>query len=131
MTEAVFNFETRGCDNFAAVAAATILYNVVDLPVGVLPITRVDPAKDQVTEEWTEGPGHGSRLLEYGIYKAKTPIYNPESTKGMPVSIQVVGKKWEEEKVLAMMHVVEGALGNDRGFGPGSWDESVRIKASA
>ena len=49
----------------------------------------------------------------------------------MPVSIQVVGKKWEDEKVLAMMRVVEGALGNDRGFGPGSWDENVRVKASA
>jgi len=120
-----------GCDNFAAVAAATILYNVVDLPVGVLPVTRVDPQKDQVTEEWTEEPGHGSRILEYGIYKAKKPIYNPESMKGMPVSIQVVGKKWEDEKVLAMMYVVEGALGNDRGFGPGSWDEDVKVKASA
>jgi Asp-tRNA(Asn)/Glu-tRNA(Gln) amidotransferase A subunit family amidase len=49
----------------------------------------------------------------------------------MPVSIQVVGRKWEDEKVLAMMNVVEEALGNDRGFGPGNWDESVEVKASA
>jgi amidase len=48
----------------------------------------------------------------------------------MPVSIQVVGRKWEDEKVLAMMNVVEEALGKDRGFGPGSWDESVKVKAS-
>jgi hypothetical protein len=46
----------------------------------------------------------------------------------MPVGIQVVGKKWEEEKVLAMMQVVDEALGKDRGFGPGSWDESIRMK---
>lgn len=43
--------------------------------------------------------------------------------KGMPVGIQVVGKKWEEENLLAMMHVVDNALGKARGFGPGSWDE--------
>jgi amidase len=46
----------------------------------------------------------------------------------MPVGIQVVGKKWEEEKVLAMMQVIDEALGKDRGFGPGSWDESIRVK---
>lgn len=49
----------------------------------------------------------------------------------MPVGIQLVGKKWEDEKVLAMMHVVEEALGKDRGFGPGSWDESVKVEKSA
>jgi Asp-tRNA(Asn)/Glu-tRNA(Gln) amidotransferase A subunit family amidase len=48
----------------------------------------------------------------------------------MPVSIQVVGKKWEDEKLLAMMHVVEEALGNDRRFGPGSWDECIKVKPS-
>lgn len=42
--------------------------------------------------------------------------------KGMPVNIQLVGKKWEEEKVLAMMEVVDTVLGKERGFGPGAWD---------
>ena len=92
------------------------------MPVGCLPVTRVDPAKDQLTEEWVKGPGLGSRLLEAGIYKGKAPVYNPEAMKGMPVNIQLVGKKWEEEKVLAMMEVVDTALGKERGFGPGSWD---------
>jgi Amidase len=111
--------------------AATCLYNVLDVPVGVLPVTRVNPAKDQLTEDWTTGPSRGSRIYEDGLYRSKTTIYNPEAMKGMPVGIQVVGKKWEDEKVLAMMHVVEGALGSDRGFGPGSWDKSpVKARAS-
>jgi len=119
----------RGCTNFNSLAAATILYNVLDHPVGVVPVTRVDPAKDKLPEEWLTGPSLGSRILESGIYKSKIPVYNPEATKGMPVSIQVVGKKWEDEKVLAMMHVVDSALGKGRGFGPGSWDECVKVKA--
>jgi hypothetical protein len=103
-------------------ATATILYNVLDMPVGCLPVTRVDPGKDQLTEEWEKGPGLGSRILESGIYRGKKPLYNPEATKGMPVNIQLVGKKWEEEKILAIMHVVDEALGKERGFGPGAWD---------
>ncbi|CAA7267413.1 unnamed protein product [Cyclocybe aegerita] len=115
-----------GCDNFSALAGATILYNVLDMPAGCLPVTRVDPSKDALTEEWTKGPGLGSPVLEAGIYRGKQPLYNPEATKGMPVGIQLVGKKWEEEKVLAMMSVVDEALGKDRGFGPGAWDAHMK-----
>ncbi|KAG6854260.1 hypothetical protein C0991_008953 [Blastosporella zonata] len=115
-----------GCDNFSALAAATILYNVLDHPAGCLPLTHVDPSKDQITPEWIAGAGHGSTYLENGIYHGKTPLYDPVQSAGMPVGIQVVGKKWEEEKVLAMMHVIDSALGKDRGFGPGSWGAEVK-----
>ncbi|PFH48628.1 hypothetical protein AMATHDRAFT_64920 [Amanita thiersii Skay4041] len=115
-----------GCDNYITLAAATILYNVLDCSVGVLPVTRVDPSKDGVTDEWINGPGHGSKLLELGVFTAKkAPLYNPETAKGMPVGIQVVGKRWDDEKVLGMMKVVDEALGGggvERGFGPGNWD---------
>ncbi|KAF5316046.1 hypothetical protein D9619_006208 [Psilocybe cf. subviscida] len=125
--QAVPQLPHGGCDNFSALAEATILYNVLDLPVGCLPVTRVDPAKDQLTEEWVTGPGLGSPLLEAGIYRGKKPIYNPEASKGMPVNIQIAGKKWEEEKLLKIMEVVDEALGKGRGFGPGSWDLHNRV----
>ncbi|KDR65722.1 hypothetical protein GALMADRAFT_260127 [Galerina marginata CBS 339.88] len=115
-----------GCDNFSALAAATILYNVIDMPVGCLPVTRVDPSKDQLTEEWNKEPGHGSPVMETGIYRGKKPLYDPDATKGMPINIQIVGKKWEEEKILAIMNVVDEALGKGRGFGPGAWDVHVQ-----
>jgi hypothetical protein len=110
-------------------AEATILYNVLDMPAGCLPVTRVDPAKDQLTDEWASGPGLGSRLIEAGIYRGKKPMYDPVAMQGMPVNIQVVGKKWEEEKVLAVMKVVDDALGRGRGFGPGAWDAYMSGKA--
>jgi hypothetical protein len=80
----------------------------------------VDPTKDQLTEDWVKGPGHGSSLLENGLYKGKKPMYEPGAMKGIPVGIQIAGRKWEDEKVLALMHVVDRALG-PRGFGPLSW----------
>lgn len=51
--------------------------------------------------------------------KARQGIYDVEKMKGLPVGIQIVGKKWEEEKVVGMMRVVDQALGR-RGFGAGS-----------
>ncbi|KAG5634768.1 hypothetical protein H0H81_000838 [Sphagnurus paluster] len=119
-----------GCDNFSGLAAATILYNILDHPAGCLPVTRVDPVKDQVTDEWKTGPGLGSRLLEAGLYAGKKPLYNPQEAAGMPVAVQIVGKKWEDEKVLAMMEVVDEALGKDRGFGPGSFHGGVKKVSS-
>lgn len=98
---------------------STVLYNVVDSPVGVVPVTRVDPAKDQLTEEWTkpDGPGAGSWVLDRSVYRAKNAVYDANAMAGLPVGVQIVGKKWEEEKVLAMMKIVDDALGA-RGFGP-------------
>jgi Asp-tRNA(Asn)/Glu-tRNA(Gln) amidotransferase A subunit family amidase len=117
----------RGCENFIALAAATVFFNVAESTVGAIPVTHVDPEKDKITEEWINGPGRGSVLLESGLFTWKNALYNPEEMKGMPVGIQIAGRKWEEEKLLAMMRVVDEALGKDRGFGPGSWD---RVKAS-
>jgi Asp-tRNA(Asn)/Glu-tRNA(Gln) amidotransferase A subunit family amidase len=37
-------------------------------------------------------------------------IYDSESMHGLPVGVQVVGRKLEEEKVLAGMKVVRAAL---------------------
>jgi len=111
----------RGCDNFSALAMGTLVYNVLDLPAGCLPVTRVNPSLDAVTEDWFQGPGHGSSLFENGIFKGQNALYNPESLAGMPVGLQVVCKKWEEEKLLQVMSLIDDILG-ERGFGPGAVD---------
>ncbi|KAF9530362.1 amidase [Crepidotus variabilis] len=116
-----------GCDNFIALAASTFVYNLLDLPVGCIPVTRVDAQKDVVLDEWWGGSDHGSPMMENGLFKGDKPLYKPESLHGMPVSIQIVGKKWEEEKLLGVMGVVDGVLG-ERGFGPGAWEISKEAK---
>lgn len=107
----------------ASLACHSFLYNLIDHPVGTIPVTRVDPVKDKLTEEWTEysvGGGHGSPVLEGMLYKGDKAIYNADKMACLPIGVQVVGKKWEEEKVIAMMKVVDHALG-ERSFGPGYW----------
>ena len=55
----------------SSLAGATILYNAVDSPVGCIPVTRVDPDIDQLTDEWVHGPGLGTKIIENQLYKGK------------------------------------------------------------
>ena len=119
----------RGCDNFSALALATMVYNVLDLPAGCLPVTRVNPSLDAVTEEWFQEGGHGSSLFENGVFKGEKRLYDPESLEGMPVCVQVVCKKWEEEKLLRVMSLIDETLG-ERGFGPGAVDRQAASKST-
>lgn len=107
--------------DLSALAIGTFLYNVVDLPCGVLPVTFVDPIKDVLSEEWKARKGEkGSSLFEGNVYGKK--VYDPAvgAMAGLPVGVQVVAASWEEEKLLKMMQVVDVALG-PRGFGPGEF----------
>ena len=118
-----------GCDRLAPIACATLVYNVIDSPVGVIPVTRVDPARDALSDEWRAAPGNGSKLLENELYGPKG-AYDVHAMEGLPVGVQIVGEAWGEEKVLAIMHVVDAALG-PRGFGPGSWAPSKQRGVAA
>jgi amidase len=107
-----------GCATLSPLAMATILYNIVDSSVGTVPVTRVDASKDELSEGWFKGPGRGSKLFEREVFEGKSPVYDPKKMANMPIGVQIVGKRWEDEKVIGMMHVVDQALG-PRGFGPG------------
>jgi len=119
LVQAVPSILHGGCATLSPLAAATILYNIVDSPVGIVPVTRVDPSKDQLNDAWFQGPGHGSKLYERELFEGKNPVYDPKKMENIPIGVQIVGKRWEEEKVIGMMYVVDQALG-PRGFGPGS-----------
>jgi Asp-tRNA(Asn)/Glu-tRNA(Gln) amidotransferase A subunit family amidase len=97
-----------------------VQYNVIDSPTGAVPITRVDPAQDSLPPDYL-ADSKGSAVLEHLVYGGKAPVYDPIKMEGVPVGIQVVGRRWEDEKVVAMMRIVDGVLGN-RDFGPGGWD---------
>jgi Asp-tRNA(Asn)/Glu-tRNA(Gln) amidotransferase A subunit family amidase len=45
-----------------------------------------------------------------GAYK----LYDAHKMHGLPVGVQLVGRRLEEEKVLAIMQTVEDALGEDK-----------------
>lgn len=118
-----------GSKMLASLSGSTLTYNLIDAPSGVVPVTVVNPETDKLTEEWLNGPGRGSAMLENELYVkpfkgGEEPLYDPVAMKGIPIGVQIVGKSWEEEKVLAMMKVLDNALGRERGFGtPGTWEK--------
>lgn len=102
-------------------AFTTGIYNVVDHPVGIVPVTRVDKARDAPDDAWRSSGPKGSPLVYGKVYERREDsCYDATKMHGIPVGVQVVGKSWEDEKVIEMMKIVDAALG-DRCFGPGAW----------
>lgn len=70
-------------------------------------MTHVDKTKDKLPATFNFKKLNG---VARGAYKH----YDAEAMHGLPVGVQVVGRRLEEEKVLAAMKVVEAALGDDK-----------------
>lgn len=71
--------------------------------MGVIPVTHVDAKKDALPPNFQLKKLNG---VAQGAYKH----YDAEKMEGLPVAVQVVGRRLEEEKVLAIMERVEDAL---------------------
>jgi Asp-tRNA(Asn)/Glu-tRNA(Gln) amidotransferase A subunit family amidase len=67
----------------------------------------VDKTKDQLPV------GFNIRKLN-GIARGAYKLYNANDMHGLPVGVQVIGRRLEEEKVLTLMERVEEALGDDK-----------------
>lgn len=74
----------------------------LDYTAGVLPVTHVDKEQDALGL----GEFKPRNAVERDMYK----MYDAEKMHGLPVGVQVVGKRLEEEKVLEGMKLVEGLL---------------------
>ena len=68
-----------------------------------MPVTKVDPAKDSLASSFK------LRSLN-GVARGAYMLYDAQKMKGLPVGVQVVGRRWAEEEVLAGMEVLEEAL---------------------
>lgn len=72
-----------------------------------MPVTHVDRTKDQLPAGFNYKKLNG---VAQGAYK----LYDADDMHGLPVGVQVIGRRLEEEKVLALMKRVEDALGEDK-----------------
>jgi len=72
-----------------------------------MPVTHVDKTIDKLPTKFRLGELNG---VAQGAYK----LYDAERMHGLPVGVQVVGRRLEEEKVLAVMERIEGALGDEK-----------------
>lgn len=75
----------------------------LDYSCGVVPVTHVDKALDRLPSTF--------RLRDLnGVAAGAYEHYNADEMHGLPVAVQIVGQRLQEEKVLAAMERVEAAL---------------------
>lgn len=79
----------------------------LDFTAGVLPVTFVDKTLDTLPPNFEKTPEYG-RLndIARGVYS----VYDAEGMHGLPLGVQIVGRRFEEERVLGGMKVVRAAL---------------------
>ncbi|OAR02346.1 hypothetical protein LLEC1_03370 [Akanthomyces lecanii] len=77
-------------------------WNMLDYPGAVFPVTTVDASKD-AKDSGYKPINEQDRYIQ--------DLYDPELFAGAPVGLQVVGRRLQEEKVLAALELVEQAMG--------------------
>ncbi|KAJ9636249.1 hypothetical protein H2199_007924 [Coniosporium tulheliwenetii] len=75
----------------------------LDYTCGIIPVTHVDRVLDMLPASFSMKKLNG---VAQGAYK----YYDAIKMEGLPVGVQVVGQRLQEEKVLAVMERVEDAL---------------------
>lgn len=76
--------------------------NLLNYSVVVIPVTKADKAVDVVDASYEP-------LNE--LDKKNWDAYDPDIYDGAPVGVQLVARKFEEEKILGIAEVVTKALG--------------------
>lgn len=70
-------------------------------------MTKVDRDLDALPEDFTSTPEYKAMN---SIAKTAYSVYDSSKMHGLPVGVQIVGRRMEEEKVLEGMKVAEAAL---------------------
>ena len=70
----------------------TAQWNLLDYPALVFPVTKVDLAKDVIDQDYV--PMNEKDEYNHQLWKS-----GPEKYKGAPISLQLVGRRYEDEKV--------------------------------
>ena len=74
--------------------AYALVYNVLGLPAGVVPVTRVRPGEDGGRASSSDVVVKAARATELG-------------SAGLPIGVQVAARAWREDVVLACMGAIE------------------------
>ncbi|KZV64679.1 amidase [Peniophora sp. CONT] len=79
----------------------TTIANVLDYPAAVFPVSRVDKTIDLANSSFVPRDER-DRLNQSS--------YDPEDFDGAPVAVQIMGRRFQEEKVLAAAGVVDEVI---------------------
>ncbi|KAH8200883.1 hypothetical protein TruAng_004969 [Truncatella angustata] len=80
----------------------TSQWNLLDYPAVVFPVSTVDPEKDKKDDGYKPKNEQDRFCYE---------LYSPEKYLDAPISLQIVGRRYHDEKVIAALAEVERALG--------------------
>lgn len=78
-----------------------VIYNTLDLPSTVVPVTTADSTLDPVDQNFAPASERDQTVHD---------IYDPEGSHGLPVSVQLVGRPFREEALLQMTSVLDAAV---------------------
>jgi fatty acid amide hydrolase len=91
-----------GSKNFTLASSYSILFNATQMPAGVVPVTRV-------REDETE------RARDADLLERQAAGVDARSA-GLPVGVQIAGRPWRDNEVVAAMLAVESEVSRDEGF---------------
>jgi fatty acid amide hydrolase len=74
--------------------APSVLFNLLGMPAGVVPVTRVRPGEESDRPDSRDASLRAARSAE-------------QESAGLPVGVQVAGRHWREDLVLAAMSAIE------------------------
>ncbi|EST07257.1 Amidase [Kalmanozyma brasiliensis GHG001] len=113
-----------GATHTSTQAGSTVLFNITEASVAVLPVLRVDPARDSHKRKDYESATpeqranfdrwesetcwrSTSKICNYLLYST---AYDAEKMEGLPVGVQVVTRPYHDEKAIGMMRLIDDAL---------------------
>jgi len=89
---------THGSSYLLSTAASySMLFNLLGMPAGVVPVTRVRPGEEQPRKVGVDAVERAARDVELG-------------SGGLPIGVQVAARAWREDVVLAVMGALEDAF---------------------
>lgn len=88
--------------DFALAGSYAMLWNVVQFPAGVVPVTRVEAGEP--------------RRAAGGDFFQRRAAEVDNTSEGLPVGVQVAGRPWADSTVLAVMAAIEAEVRGDASF---------------
>ncbi|KAH7087436.1 amidase signature domain-containing protein [Paraphoma chrysanthemicola] len=89
--------------NTAKYWSYTSQWNLLDYPGVVFPVCKVDKEVDK----WD----HNGKALS-GLDEDNRKLWDPEEFHGAPVGLQLVGRRFDDEKVLGILEHIQDRIGN-------------------
>lgn len=83
-------------------AGYTMMFNALDLPATVWPVSTVDPSKDAM-------PSPPPSAIN-DLHQRYLDRYDAEQLKGLPITLQLVGRRWRDEALLSLTQRVQQIL---------------------